>query len=50
MIYQMVLENENPNERYGIWANGILSETMSENTFEHKKQLEIFKFFTVTIN
>lgn len=49
ILYQLVLEHENKNERYGIWANGILSETMSENTFYKKKQLDIFRVFTFEV-
>ena len=38
-VYQLILENENDNNRYGIWANGILSESTSVNNFKNKKQL-----------
>ena len=31
-VYNFVLENSNPNSHYGIYANGILVESMSENT------------------
>lgn len=37
-MYQIVLENDNEKERYGIWANGILSESMSLNTFKKKNR------------
>lgn len=36
-LYQLVLECENPKTQYGIYANGILSETMSPYTFQKKK-------------
>lgn len=39
-VYQIILENSNNNERYGIWANGILSETMSLNTYKRKNRFE----------
>lgn len=39
-LFQIVLENENNNkQQFGIWANGILSETMSYSTFINKKRL-----------
>ena len=31
--YHIVLENEDKDGQYGIWANGILTETMSEDYF-----------------
>jgi hypothetical protein len=31
--YQLVLENDNIEEQFGIFANGILSESMSENVY-----------------
>jgi hypothetical protein len=32
--YHFILENNgNDNDRYGVWANGILSETPSKNFF-----------------
>ena len=37
-VYQLVLEHKKSNGRYGIWANGILSETMSLNTFNTKNR------------
>ena len=39
-IYQIVLEHERENGRYGVWANGILSETMSLHTFRRKNRFE----------
>lgn len=41
-LYQVVLESnrDDPTQQYGIWANGLLSESMSLNTFKKKKQLE----------
>jgi hypothetical protein len=38
-LYQIILEHEKDSGRYGIWANGILSETMSMETFKNKKKL-----------
>ncbi len=38
-MYQIVLESDDVKKQYGIWANGILSETMSKYTFDNKKQL-----------
>jgi hypothetical protein len=38
-VYQIILENNNNNKRYGVWANGILSESVSMNNFINKKQL-----------
>jgi len=38
-LYQMILDHNDDNGRYGIWANGILSETTSMNNFLKKKQL-----------
>lgn len=37
-LYQIVLEHDNNSCRYGIYANGILSETMSLQTFMIKKK------------
>jgi hypothetical protein len=35
--YHFVLENNsNDDERFGIWANGILSETICKNLFLRK--------------
>jgi hypothetical protein len=39
-LYQLVLESENKKQQYGIYSNGILSETMSESTFDRKKNME----------
>ena len=41
-IYQVVLESNRNDftQQYGIWANGLLSESMSLNTFKMKKQLK----------
>jgi sugar lactone lactonase YvrE len=38
IVYQIVLEDAKPNKRHGIYANGILSETMSYNTFINKNK------------
>ena len=32
-IFDIVLENEDPHKNYGIWVNGILTETMDEDFF-----------------
>jgi hypothetical protein len=32
--YHLTLESEDENQRFGIWANGILSETTSKNYFK----------------
>lgn len=37
-LYQIVLEHEDNSGRYGIYANGLLSETMSNKTFMRKKK------------
>lgn len=37
-LYQVILENSNNSGRYGVYANGLLSETMSLNTFLRKKK------------
>ena len=39
-LFHVILENdENNQQQFGIWANGILSETMSCDTFLRKKRL-----------
>lgn len=39
-LFQVILENEENNkQQFGIWANGILSESMSYYTFMKKKRL-----------
>jgi DNA-binding beta-propeller fold protein YncE len=43
-IYDIVLENENPHMNYGIWVNGILTESMDEDFFlKYSKMTEINK-------
>lgn len=37
-LYQIILEHPDKSGRYGIYANGLLSETMSSNTFNRKKK------------
>lgn len=37
-LYQVILEHHDKLGRYGIYANGLLSETMSLNTFNRKKK------------
>ena len=32
-IFDIVLENEDPKQNYGIWVNGILTESMDEDFF-----------------
>ena len=32
--YHFTLESEDENQRFGLWANGILSETTSKNYFK----------------
>lgn len=39
-VYQIILEYENECDRYGIWANGILSETMSIHTYRRKNRFQ----------
>ena len=39
--YHLVLESENDDDNFGIWANGILSEATSKNNFIEKKYIEI---------
>lgn len=38
-VYQIILESESSTQQYGIYANGLLSESMSINTFLRKAQL-----------
>jgi hypothetical protein len=41
-IYDIVLENEDPHQNYGIWVNGILTESMDEDFFlNYSKMTEI---------
>jgi hypothetical protein len=43
-IYDIVLENEDPHRNYGIWVNGILTESMDEYFFlNYSKMTEINK-------
>ena len=37
-LYQIILEHSDNSGRYGVYANGLLSETMSLNTFNRKKK------------
>lgn len=37
-LYQIILEHPDKSGRYGVYANGLLSETMSLNTFNRKKK------------
>ena len=39
LMYQIILQSESITQQYGIFANGILTESMSISTFETKKQL-----------
>jgi hypothetical protein len=32
-IYDIVLENDDPYKNYGIWVNGLLTESMDEDFF-----------------
>jgi hypothetical protein len=32
-VFDIVLENEDPHRNYGIWVNGILTESMDEHFF-----------------
>ncbi len=41
-LSQIVLESDDPKTQYGVWANGILSETMSKYTFKNKKCINVF--------
>lgn len=38
-LFQIILEDHDIKKQYGIWANGLLSETMSYNTFHRKGRL-----------
>lgn len=38
-MYQIILQSDSPSQQYGIYANGLLSESMSIQTFERKKQM-----------
>ncbi len=43
-IFDIVLENEDPKKNYGIWVNGILTESMDEEFFlNESKMTEINK-------
>jgi hypothetical protein len=43
-IYDIVLENDDPHRNYGIWVNGILTESMDEHFFlNYSKMTEINK-------
>ncbi len=43
-VYDIVLENEDPYRNYGIWANGILTESMNEHFFlNYSGMIEINK-------
>ena len=39
-MYQIILQSDSPSQQYGIYANGLLSESMSIQTFERKKQMK----------
>lgn len=41
-LYDIVLENENADLNYGIYANGILTESMSENFFKNFSKMQVF--------
>ena len=38
-IFDIVLENEDPKKNYGIWVNGILTESMDEEYFLNKSKM-----------
>ena len=38
--YHLTLKDKNDNKRFGIWANGILTETVNKNQF--KTNLKLF--------
>ena len=42
IYYHICLENEDDNKHYGIWTNGILSETISKKLFMLKPWLNIY--------
>ena len=43
-IFDIVLENEDPKQNYGIWVNGILTESMDEDFFlNYSEMTEINK-------
>ena len=37
--YHLTLKDKNCNKRFGIWANGILTETVSKNQFKTNLKL-----------
>lgn len=39
-LFHIILHDDNDKKQFGIWANGILSETMSYNTFRRKAILQ----------
>ena len=38
LVYQIVLDDLDVKKRHAVWANGILSETMSFYTFKNKNE------------
>jgi hypothetical protein len=38
-IFDIVLENEDPKKNYGIWVNGILTESMDEAYFLNESKM-----------
>ena len=35
-LYHLVLEDSDENQQFGIWTNGILTESMSKNVYNSK--------------
>jgi len=43
-IFDIVLENEDPKQNYGIWVNGILTESMDEDFFLYQRRFKMSHF------
>ena len=41
VYYHFILETDDPDERFGVYANGVLTETPSENLFLNHKYILI---------
>ena len=48
-VYHLVLENEEDDNHYGIFANGVLSESMSKSCFEKSQMFENMSINNVDI-
>ena len=48
-LYHLVLENEDATKHYGIYANGVLSESMSKQCFEQSNIVDNEMYNTLKI-